>query len=733
MAIDAGTIKTIFLAALERATPAERATYLDEACAGDAEMRRKVEAMLLVHEGRDALLDQPAVVHLAAEIDSSVLDFLPTTTAPDGSRRLGHFTLLEVVGKGGMGVVIRAFDSKLHRVVAIKVLAPALASNADARQRFVREARAAAAVSHDNVIGIHAVEDGDPVPYLVMQYVEGCTLQQKLDRVGPLPLKEVLRIGLQTAEGLAAAHRQGLIHRDIKPSNILLENGVERVKITDFGLARTADDPTLTRSGFLAGTPAYMSPEQADGKRVDHRSDLFSLGSVLYALCAGEPPFRGETTLSVLKHVCDETPRPLRDINPDIPEWLELLIARLHFKAPSERSSSASEVAAELSRRLAELQSQGYFCPLDVEATANDRSRRPTSPNALWIALAVGALGFFGLLYWFNTQVFNTQRSSAAFQDLPTPTASAPALPILLKSNPPMMKHANGVRSITISRDGRVMASGGLDGQIYLWDTATWETRGPLSGHRGEVAGLSFSPDGTRLASVTGVPDAHVIRVWDAATGQQVDTFGENSPGMWGVAYSPDGSTLACGGWDRALNFFDVKSKTKRTIPHVTTGWTRALSYSPDGTRIAVGGRGRTRLVDTATDQEVPTPHPLRQDFCPTILFGGKRLAGWTHLEGRITLYDLPSGQVRATWRAHPKIEGLAASADGRFLASYGIDGVVPLWTTEDQSEFARATGHKGAVYAAAFTPDGARLVTGGAEDFSVRVWELPDICRTVK
>src|SRR5262249_15554902 len=167
----------------------------------------------------------------------------------------GQYGVGEVAGSGGMGIVLRAFDEKLHRVVAIKVLAPALAGSGAARQRFVREARAAAAVAHEHVVGIHAVEDGGPVPYLVMQFVEGRTLQEKLARPGPLPLAETLRIGLQVAEGLAAAHKHGLIHRDIKPANILLENGIERVKITDFGLARAADDASLTQSGMIAGTP----------------------------------------------------------------------------------------------------------------------------------------------------------------------------------------------------------------------------------------------------------------------------------------------------------------------------------------------------------------------------------------------------------------------------------------------------------------------------------------------
>src|SRR5205807_5419030 len=149
----------------------------------------------------------------------------------------------------------------------------------------------------------HAVEDDAPVPYFVMQFIDGVTLQQKIDRGGPLDVREVLRIGLQTAAGLAAAHKQGLIHRDIKPANILLENGVERVKITDFGLARAADDASLTQSGVVSGTPQYMAPEQARGEALDGRADLFSLGSVLYFMCTGRPPFRATESMAVLKRV----------------------------------------------------------------------------------------------------------------------------------------------------------------------------------------------------------------------------------------------------------------------------------------------------------------------------------------------------------------------------------------------------------------------------------------------
>src|SRR5262245_58053368 len=212
-----------------------------------------------------------------------VLGFLDPPARPGALGRLGPYDVLALLGRGGMGVVLKALDPALDRIVAIKVLAPQLAASPVARQRFSREAKATAAVCHDHVVPIYNVDSVHGLPYLVMQCVPGPTLQERLDRDGPLELEEILRIAHQTAAGLAAAHAQGLVHRDVKPANILLENGVERVRLTDFGLARAVDDGTVTQSGYLPGTPAYMAPEQARGEAVDHRSDLFSLGSVLYA------------------------------------------------------------------------------------------------------------------------------------------------------------------------------------------------------------------------------------------------------------------------------------------------------------------------------------------------------------------------------------------------------------------------------------------------------------------
>jgi hypothetical protein len=372
MPVDMNRAKSLFLAALDLPGH-QRAAFLEAHSGGDDELRGRVESMLRAHEASGELLPRPAADMLDGNDATAAFDSqTPTPAEPtqyedalaclgppsraENLGRLGHYEIQEVVGRGGFGTVFKAFDEKLHRVVAIKVLSLAFAANGSARKRFVREARTAAAVKNEHVVGIYAVEEDAQPPYLAMEMIEGISLQDKLDRHGPLGLNEILRIGLQVAEGLAAAHKQGLVHRDIKPANILLENGVERVKITDFGLARAVDDASVTQSGTVAGTPMYMSPEQAEGLAVDHRSDLFSLGSVLYAMCTGHPPFRASGTHAVLKRVIDASPRPIPETNNEIPDWLCDLIAKLHAKKPEDRFQTAREVGELLGQRLADLQ-----------------------------------------------------------------------------------------------------------------------------------------------------------------------------------------------------------------------------------------------------------------------------------------------------------------------------------------------------------------------------------------
>ncbi|HEY1380011.1 MAG TPA: protein kinase, partial [Gemmataceae bacterium] len=347
-----------------------------------------------------------AVAEPEADPLAGLRPHLAPTDDPRLIGRFGGYGIVGLIGRGGFGIVLKAFDAALNRYVAIKVLGPHLAATGAARQRFAREAKAAAAVVHDNVIAIHAVAETDGLPYFVMPYVSGPSLERRLRETGPLAAVEVVRIGKQIAAGLAAAHAQGLVHRDIKPANILLAEGVERVTITDFGLARAVDDASLTRSGVIAGTPQYMSPEQAGGLAVDHRSDLFSLGSVMYAMCTGRPPFRADTTLGVLRRVEECRPRPIREISPDVPAWLARVVETLQAKEPADRFQSAAEVAVLLEGYLAHLTRPMTVpapvlppCGVELEsATAGPRRRR-----LVWLAAAV-ACGVVGWAAWLAGQ-----------------------------------------------------------------------------------------------------------------------------------------------------------------------------------------------------------------------------------------------------------------------------------------------------------------------------------------
>jgi hypothetical protein len=326
---------------------------------------------------------------------------LRSSSNPQALGRIGAYDVLSVLGRGGMGVVLKAFDTSLHRTVAIKLLSPHLAASRKAHRRFLREARAAAGINHPNVVTIHAVEEQDGMPYLVMEYVPGQTLRERIRAGGPFDLASLLRIGAQVAAGLAAAHRHGVIHRDIKPANVMLEDGIERAKITDFGLALVAlDVAELTSADNVLGTPAYMAPEQVAGRRVDPRADQFSLGCVLYAMVSGGSPFQGAHALDIARKVTDLVPPPLHERYPEVPRVFSDIVARLLEKDPERRYPSADEVHEVLVGYLARAQQGG-----SLDALAGPVHPRPAPrPRRRWqlavaavalLALLVGAAGFW--------------------------------------------------------------------------------------------------------------------------------------------------------------------------------------------------------------------------------------------------------------------------------------------------------------------------------------------------
>ena len=419
--ISPDSIEGLFLQALQQPDPADRAEFLSKSCGEDQDLMRRVKALLRAYDDAGSFLEEPAGgPRPTSEVS---LSFLKPTDKEGVLGTIGPYEVLEVIGRGGMGVVLRAVDLKLNRIVAVKALLPELAANPNSRRRFLREAQAAAAISHPHVVTIHAVDDthedtnGKPVPpYLVMECVVGQSLQQKLDRVGTLRLAEILRIGRQIAEGLAAAHKQGVIHRDIKPANILLENGVERVKITDFGLARAIDDITVTRTGEVSGTPQYMSPEQACGERVDQRSDLFSLGCVMYAMCTGHSPFRGDSIAHVIKRVTQDTPRPIDGQNPEIPTWLIEIITCLLQKNPEHRFQSAQGVVTILDQHLSRIQhptQSGSHSLINQQMPAsgtgqsvvNHSAQTAPAPHAVADSMARWQIRLSNVLLWIGVPI----------------------------------------------------------------------------------------------------------------------------------------------------------------------------------------------------------------------------------------------------------------------------------------------------------------------------------------
>jgi WD40 repeat protein len=794
--------ETIFATALEKATPSERSAYLDEACAGDAALRQRVEALLKAHGAAGNFLDRPAVEQIAAGVsqpkestevidsspqadeaiaespsraspgktqaerpngggDGPSLDFLTPSQKPGSLGRLGHYEVLEVVGQGGMGVVLRAFDEVLHRVVAIKVMAPHLATNATARKRFIREAQAAAAVRDEHVVDIHAVEEANGLPYLVMEYVNGLSLQERLDRSGPLELKEVLRIGMQAAAGLAKAHAQGLIHRDIKPANILLENGVQRVKITDFGLARAVDDASLTQSGVVAGTPQYMAPEQARGEPVDHRSDLFSLGSVLYAMCAGHPPFRAGTTLAVLKRVSEDVPRPVREINPDVPAWLAAIIERLHAKDPAGRFQSAAEVAELLGQHLAHLQ-QPASVPA-AAAPARDGAlatggRRRIRHWALAAALLLLLGGGLGLTE--ATGVTRVGEYVATVLRIRTPEGT-----LVVEVNDPQVKvtidgdgeeiaiTGAGPQEVRL-RPGRYQVRASKDGVPVPLDTdLVTITRGgkqvvkvsregagraeagppikpPTSlGGVGLLSRVAFAPGGKLLASVH--EDGQVI-LWDVATARVGMALEGHKLPARAVAFAPDGKQLAtaAGDWRQMNVNGEVKlwdpatGKLLFTLPS-STGALFSVAFAPDGKTLAAAGRGGTvHLWDAATGKEqAPLTSLEGTGYDLAYAPDGKTLA--VSLINAVQLWDVVTREKKGLLEGHlDEVECVRFSPDGKTIATGSRDHTVKLWDAATLQERATLKGHSVRVRSVAFSPDGKTLVSACRNSF-VKLWDV--------
>lgn len=643
------------------------------------------------------------------------LSFLESSPDPAYLGRLGHFDVARLIGRGGMGMVLEAFDTHLQRTVAVKVLDPQLANDGVSRQRFCREARAAAAISHDHVVTVFQVEkstDGK-LPYLVMQLIRGETLEAKLQREGRLSLPETLRIGLQTAAGLAAAHAQGVIHRDVKPGNILIDESTGRVKLTDFGLARCVEDLGLTRTGYAAGTPLYMSPEQATGQKVDERSDLFSLGAVLYEMCAGSLPFRGNTPFAVLKQITDNAARPVRELNADVPAWLSALIQQLLSKRADERPISAEVVAEEFAKHLAEF---GPVSPVQIPAVRTSgacetvkRQHRRHRFQSLMLGLLIGAV----VMLLVAIPFLGSRESQE------TGPVGPEAVGVLTGN-------AGPVWSIDFTPDGRRLAMAIDDGTVKLWDVGTQRLESTITAHEGPVWATAIAADGTQM--VTGHDDGSV-HVWDLATEEQLRTFQVDGP-VRTLAFAPASHHVGVGTRTGVLEIWDADTGEKMMAFDGHKGIVMHVVFSHDGALLAsVGGDKTARIWTVASGRERLQLEGHNGGIYAVDFSADDRLIATGGWDRAVRLWDVASGKPLGTLEGHTSdVWSVAFAPYGNVLASVGEDREVRLWDAATQQPLPTRIGHTGTLYTAEFSSSG-QLATAG-RDGTARVWIVTEAGR---
>jgi len=654
------------------------------------------------------------------------LRFLQPSLTPGRMGRIGEFDVIRVVGRGGMGVVMHAYDPTLQRDVAIKILDPQLASNDTARQRFLREARAAAAVAHDNIVAVHSVNEDahSGLPFFVMQLVVGESLEQRLRRLGKLDVTETAQIGAQAAAGLAAAHATGLIHRDIKPGNILIEAGTERVKLTDFGLARAAEDLKLTKTGFVSGTPLYMAPEQAKGEEVDHRADLFSLGVVLYECLAGKPPFDGITPLAVLRRVADDQHISLKKINPAIPSWLEDVIDDLLEKSPKHRIATAAELHERLASHLPTVASlngdsakASEPCPKTLPGSLSRRDlRRWRTRFALLMVIPL----LLGILVGAGSVA--ALQSSKPIEVLSEPAQTVYGEEPISQFVKQFPNQWGAVWSLALTTDGKTLVMGLEDGHVIVYDIPTERIRQRLKEHRGPIFGIEFFPDDKRFVSAS---DDGSIRIWNLDDLRKSQSTMTSPNGVRALAIDRHGLNIATGDRGGTINIWDVKEQVPtHTFDHQSSVHSLAFSKDPIGQMlVSTGSNGISKVWDLTTDTD---KFSLAGHKGPVYSSGFSKdneliaTGGW---DGAIKIWSGDNYLELRTLEGHSyDVFSVCFSPCCKYLATAGQDGTVRVWDAESGKEVKRIKAHKPAAHVVRFSHDGKYLFTGG-RDGDVRCW----------
>ncbi len=661
-------------------------------------------------------------------------------TFTDVPRRIGRFTLYDEVGRGGCGVVFRGFDPQLDREVAIKIPRPEALVADEMRERFLREARAAGAIDHPNVVAIHEVGEDGPVCYIAAAYINGPSLSEWLRRhPQPVDPRQAVALVSILADALDQAHARGVVHRDVKPGNVLLQPhspGEESsdlsdyvAKLTDFGLAKLHESSSgATRTGVVIGTIDYMAPEQAQGQssNIGPATDVYGLGAILYELLTGRPPLRGETDVDTLRRIVTDDPPSLRFSRRGIPRDVEAICLKCLEKRPELRYPSAAALADDCRRFLS---GQATLArPIGPARKLLRWSRRRPAIAALLlvstsslIALTAGSLVYNARLADALTTA-EVERARAESEshtsrlllysadvrlayDAWRSLNRARTLELLKRHIPApgqqdqrefawhwlwgqchaelrqFTGHGDEVFQIAFSPDGTALASASKDGTARIWDAATGQQRHVLRGHEDEVTCVAFSPDGSLLA--TGSEDRQVI-LWNVAGGERIAALADHQDHVLAVAFSPDGKHLASGGRDRCVRLWDLQSRREERVLDDALDVVRSVRFSPDGKLLAACDEGGS-VHRWNTERWQPLPplakangHLFAIDFSPD----SQRLVA-AGQDYRLYCWDLEHDRVAtySSLESHDNwIRDARISSDGTKAATCNHYGLVRLW-----------------------------------------------------
>jgi eukaryotic-like serine/threonine-protein kinase len=667
--------------------------------------------------------------------------------------RVGRFEIVRELGRGAFGIVFLAFDLVLDREVALKLPRPEAIGTARLSRRFYREAQAAAAFSHPNLVSVFEWGQWGPVSYIATEYCAGPTLAAWLQlQAQPVPLAAAAALVATLAAAVDYAHDRGIIHRDLKPSNVMLvpkrggdslppsgeNDGLEFVpKITDFGLAKLLESgPDETQSGAILGTPAYMAPEQAEGRlgEVGRQSDVHALGVILYEMLTGRPPFSGATDAETLKRVALDEPTPPRRLRASIPRDLEAICLKCLEKLPRGRYPTALALADDLARFLAARPTQAR--PLGPFRRSLRWGRRRPAVTALLGIIVLTGLAGVASRWWeaanlqqalalnarIRIQAQDQQRSALDnarrarqyhyAQDMASALAAwrtahlAEALELLERQRP---------------KPGEEDLRGFV--WHYLWRLCHAE-RLTIRGHGAPVFFVAYSPDGKQL--VTASQDG-TARLWDAQTGRELATFRGHVGDVNMARFSPDGRLLATAGDDRTVRLWNVSPPGLRAVCRGHSGYVYCVTFSPDGKTLASAGRDHVvKLWDSATARERACLEGRNGDIRALAFSPDGSLLATAAKDGTCQLWDLRSGRTRSQLNGRPgKIAlGVSFSHDGRSLASGGEDRTIRIWDTATGAEKSTLSGPFELVQSVSFAPDD-RTLAAAVKDGSVWRWDL--------